>query len=476
MQPECIPPQLCFEGLGRRAVVGRFDGGRLTTDGGVLLLREVDRRFRVTERLAECFRDHRSVARLEHRLETLVAQRVLGLAAGYEDLNDHDRLRSDSVLALASGCADVTGERRVRARDRGHALAGSSTLNRLELSVPDTAARDRYRKIAADPEAMDALLVALFLEAHPEPPGAIVLDLDATDDPLHGNQEGRFFHGYYRHYCYLPLYVTCGDFVLCARLRPANIDAAAGSVAELQRIVAQIRAAWPATRILVRGDAGFCRDDLMAGCEEAGLDYVFGLARNPRLERWLAKALRTSRRRCAATGKASRRFRERRYRTRTSWSRKRRVVGKAEWLPGLRGDNPRFVVTNLPPDQVGAQRLYEQVYCGRGDMENRIKEQQLWLFADRTSTATMRANQLRLTFATFAGVLMTLLRQVGLSDTALAGARADTIRARLLKVAARITVSRRRIRIAFPSVYPLQELFAHVLANLRAPPARASPG
>ena len=297
MQPECIPTQLCFEGLGRRAVVGGFDGGRLTTDGGVLLLREVDRRFRMTVRLAGCFRDHRSAGRIEHRLETLVAQRVLGLAAGYADLNDHDRLRTDSVLALASGCVDVTGERRRRARDRGSALAGSSTLNRLELSVPETAAGDRYRKIVADPAAMDALLVDLFLEAHAAPPGEIVLDLDATDDPLHGKQEGRFFHGYYRNYCYLPLYITCGDFVLCARLRPANIGAPEGSVAELERIVAQIRAAWPAVRILVRGDAGFCRDDLMAWCEEEGLDYVFGLARNPRLQRWLGKALGKSRRR-----------------------------------------------------------------------------------------------------------------------------------------------------------------------------------
>ncbi len=475
MQPECMPPQLCFEGLGRRAVVGRFDGGRLTTDGGVLLLREVDRRFRVTERLAGCFRDHRSAARIEHRLETLIAQRVLGLAAGYEDLNDHDRLRADSVLALASGCADVTGERRRRTRDRGQALAGSSTLNRLELGVPGAAAGDRYKRIAADPAAIDALLVEVFLDAHAAPPVEIVLDLDATDDPLHGRQEGRFFHGYYGHYCYLPLYITCGDFVLCARLRPADIDAAAGSVAELERIVAQLRRRWPHTRILVRGDAGFCREAILAWCEAHAVDYVFGLARNPRLQRWLAKAVRKSRRRCAATGRASRRFRERRWRTRTSWSRGRRVVGKAEWLPGLRGDNPRFVVTNLPADQVGAQALYEAVYCGRGDMENRIKEAQLWLFADRTSSHTMRANQLRLTFATFAGVLITLLRRAGLAGTALARAQADTIRTRLLKISARITVSRRRICIAFASVYPLQRLFAHVLAALRAPPTRASP-
>lgn len=379
------------------------------------------------------------------------------------------------MLALAAGCGDVTGERRRRVRDRGSALAGSSTLNRLELGVPEMAAGHRYQKIVADPAAIDALLVDLFLDAHAAPPGEIVLDLDATDDPLHGQQEGRFFHGYYGHHCHLPLYITCGDFVLCARLRPADIDAAAGSVAELERIVAQIRRRWPGTRILARGDAGFCRDDLMAWCEAAGLDYVFGLARNARLQRWLAKALGKSRRRCAATGRASRRFRERRWRARTSWTRARRVVGKAEWLPGLGGGNPRFVVTNLPADQVGAQALYEQVYCARGEMENRIKEAQLWLFADRTSTATMRANQLRLTFATFAGVPITLLRQIGLPGTAPARAQADTIRTRLLKIGARITVSRRRIRIAFASVHPLQQLFAHVLAALRAPPACAGP-
>ena len=397
MHTDCTPTQLAFEGLGRRAVAGRFDGGRLTTDGGVLLLREVDRRFRVTSRLAACFRDH--PRRIEHCLETLVAQRVLALAAGYEDLNDHDRLRADSAFALASGCADVTGERRRRARARGHALAGSSTLNRLELGVPEAAAGDRYQRIAAEREAIERLLVDLFLEAHAAPPAEIVLDLDATDDPLHGRQEGRFFHGYYGHYCYLPLYVTCGEHVLCARLRPADLDAAAGAVDEPARIVPQIRRRWPGTRIRVRGDAGFCREDILRWCEDAGLGYVFGLARNARLEPWLAKALHKSRRRGAATGRAARRFREWRYRTLTSWSRARRVVGKAEWLPGLRGANPRFVVTNIPARTLGAQALYEDLYCARGDMENRIREQQLWRFADRTSSATMRADQLRLTFS-----------------------------------------------------------------------------
>ena len=308
------------------------------------------------------------------------------------------------------------------ARDRGYALAGSSTLNRLELSVPGAAAGHRYKKIAADPAAMEALLVELFLEAHAAPPAEIVLDLDATDDPLHGRQEGRFFHGYYGHYCYLPLYVTCGDFLLCARLRPANRDAAAGSVAEVRRIVTQIRRRWPHTRILVRGDAGFCRDDLKAWCEADGLDYVFGLARNARLQRWLAKALRKSRRRCAATGRTSRRFRERRWRTRTSWTRARRVVGKAEWLPGLRGNNPRFVVTTCRRTRSARRRYTRRCTAGAATWKPH-QGSATRLLRRPTSTATMRANQLRLTFATFASVLMALLRRVGLAGTALARAR-----------------------------------------------------
>ena len=314
-------------------------------------------------------------------------------------------------------------------------MAGSSTLNRLELGTPEAATTDRYKKIVADPNAIDRLLVNLFLEAHAKPPKEIILDMDATDDPLHGAQEGRFYHGYYGHYCYLPLYITCGEHVLCCRLRPANIDASYGSLDELKRIVPQIRAAWPRTRILLRGDSDFCRDEIMAWCEKEGIDYVFGLPRNSRLCRRIAKAMHKSRRRCAATKKPSRRFRQFRYQTRKSWSRKRRVVAKAEWLPGQRGDNPRFVVTGLPKNRVDARDLYENLYCARGDMENRIKEQQLWLFADRTSSATMRANQLRLYFSTFAGILMTILRRVGLKGTDLSKARFDTIRSRLLKLA-----------------------------------------
>ncbi len=475
MQTECTSPQLEFESLGKRQVVGKFDGGRMTSDAGALLLREADRLFDVTGRFAACFVDYRDPERVEHPLETLVAQRVMALALGYEDINDHDRLRDDAALALACGCADVTGAGRVRERDRGHALAASSTLNRLELGTPEAAATHRYKKIVAEPGDIDRLLVDLFLEAHATPPEEIILDMDATDDPLHGAQEGRFFHGYYGHYRYLPLYVTCGEHVLCSRLRPSNIDASHGALDELERIVPQIRAAWPETRILLRGDSGFCREEIMAWCEEEGIDYVFGLARNSRLCRRIAKAMHKSRRRCAATKLPSRRFRQFRYRKRKSWSRKRRVVAKAEWLPGQRGDNPRFVVTSLPKDRADARALYEDLYCGRGDMENRIKDQQLWLFADRTSSATMRANQLRLYFSAFAGILVTILRRVGLQGTDLATARVDTIRSRLLKLAGRIRVTVRRVWLSFASVFPLQDVFAQALANLRAAPARAPP-
>ncbi len=302
-----------------------------------------------------------------------------------------------------------------------------------------------------------------ILDSERRPPAQVVLDLDATDDPLHGNQEGRFFHGYYGHYCYLPLYITCGEHVLRCRLRRADGDASDGAVEELKAVVAQIRHRWSETKILVRGDSGFCRETIMAWCEGNGVDYVLGLARNARLQQRIDKALRKSRRRSAASGQASRRFREFRYRTLDSWSRSRRVVAKAEWLPGAGGGNPRFVVTSLERQTIAKQALYEELYCARGDMENRIKEQQLWLFADRTSTATMRANQLRLYFSAFAGVLLTILRRAGLQGTELANARFDTIRARLIKLAGRIKVSVRRIRLSLSSVYPLQELFTQAL-------------
>jgi hypothetical protein len=473
MRTECKPAQLEFHALGSRNVVACFDGGRISSDGGGLLLREVDYRLGMLARLAACFSDYRNPNSLEHNVQALVAQRVYGLALGYEDLNDHDVLRSDSVLALLVGKRDLTGEDRERERDRGYPLAGSSTLNRLELSTPDSAAGDRYKKIAADPQALDHLLVDLFLESYEKPPREIWLDLDATDDPLHGHQENRFFHGYYRCYCYLPLYIFCGEHLLCARLRPSNQDGAAGSVEELERIVEQIRTRWPKTRIVIRGESGFCRDAIMSWCEENGVRYVLGLARNKRLHRALGQQMAEARWEHQRTGKAARRFRDFPYRTRKSWSCTRRVVGKAEVLPGKA--NPRFVVTNLPTSRAGAKRLYEKLYCIRGEMENRIKEQQLGLFADRTSTETMRANQLRLYFSSFAYVLMHGLRRLGLAGTQHAKAQCTTIRLKLLKIGARIRITVRKVWLSFSEAYPYASDVAQILANVRRHPAWAPP-
>jgi hypothetical protein len=474
MKTECIPRQLEFHALGSRDVVGRFDGGRISSDAGGLLLREVDQRLGLLDRLSACFTDYRNPNSIEHSVHALVAQRIYGLALGYEDLNDHDALRADSVLALLVGKRDLTGEHRQRERDKGYALAGSSTLNRLELATPQAAASDRYKRIAADPAAFDRLLVDLFMDSHQKPPREIWLDLDATDDPLHGHQEGRFFHGYYGCYCYLPLYIFCGEHLLCARLRASNQDGAAGSVQELERIVAQIRGRWAKTRIVIRGDSGFCREALMRWCEDNRIGYVLGLARNKRLHRALGRELDQARAEYEQTGQPARRFRDFRYRTRKSWSCERRVVGKAEYLPNKA--NPRFVVTNLPISRAGAKRLYERLYCVRGEMENRIKEQQLGLFADRTSTETMRANQLRLYFSSFAYVLMHGLRRLGLHGTQHAKAQCTTIRLKLLKIGARIRITVRKVWLSFSEAYPYARDFAQILANVRRYPSWPPPG
>ena len=474
MTTECNPEQLEFHALGRREVVGRFDGGRITSDGGGLLLREVDKRLGLLDRLAICFTDYRNPNSIEHSVQALVAQRVYGLALGYEDLNDHDVLRKDSVLALLVGKQDLTGDARFREQDRGHPLAYGSNEGISLYSTPETAPDDRYKKIASDPAALDGLLVDVFLESQRTPPCEIWLDLDATDDPLHGHQEGRFFHGYYRCYCYLPLYIFCGEHLLCARLRSSDQDAAAGSVDELERIVTQIRQRWPKTRIVIRGDAGFCREAIMAWCEANDVRYVLGLARNKRLQRALGKEMEEARAAHERTGKPARRFRDFRYKTRKSWSRERRVVGKAEYLPNKA--NPRFVVTDLTTRQASAKRLYETLYCARGDMENRIKEQQLGLFADRTSTATMRANQLRLYFSSFAYVLLHGLRRLGLAGTAHAKAQSTTIRVRLLKIGARIRITVRKVWLSFSEAYPYADDIAAILANICRHPAWAPPG
>ncbi len=469
MLTQCNQESFQFHPLRKREVRGRFDGGAIPSDAGGLLLREVEKRTGIVAQFAACFTDHRDPERLEHTVKELVAQRVYALALGYEDLNDHDQLRQDPRLAVLAEKPDPTGESRARERDQGKALAGKSTLNRLELTGEAVSEEERYKKIAMDQAAVDRLLVDVFLQAHREPPQEIVLDLDATDDPVHGNQEGRFFHGYYGHYCYLPLYIFCGDFLLGARLRPSNIDASAGSREELERIVTQIRQVWPQVRITVRGDAGFCREELMVWCEQNRVDYVLGLAKNERLKAEIASELEQAAAAYAATGQVARIFKEFTYQTRESWSRARRVVAKAEHLE--KGSNPRFVVTSLTPQAWEARRLYEELYCARGEMENRIKEQ-LMLFADRTSTALLRSNQVRLYFSSLAYVRVEALRRLGLAGTEWARAQCDTLRLKLLKIGAQIRVTVRRVWISLAEGYAYAGLFAQVYARLRALPLR----
>jgi hypothetical protein len=430
-------------------VVAAFDGGTVSTDGGALLLGKADAALGLVERLSRCFIDARRSDLVEHSLRTLVGQRVFALALGYEDLNDHDDLRHDPVLGA------LLGKLSARSREDCAALAGKSTLSRMECHAASGV--NRYHKIRPDGDAIERLFVDLFLDAYHEAPAEIVLDLDATDVPLHGEQEARFFHGYYDHYCYLPLYIYCGEHLLAAKLRPANIDGAAGAVEEIERIVAQVRARWPKTRLVLRADSGFCREAMMGWCEDNGVDYVFGLARNARLVRAIGAELKAAETESVRTERPARRFRELDYQTRKSWSRSRRVVAKAEHT----GDkaNPRFIVTSLSKRRWGARALYEDFYCARGEAENRIKECQLDLFADRLSTETLRGNQLRLWWASAAYVLMHTLRRIGLAGTTLARACATTIRLRLLKIGAVVTVSVRRVKLAMSSACPNQREF-----------------
>jgi hypothetical protein len=449
---ECTQSNFDFQAHFSREVVARFDGGTMTSDAGAVLLRETDRRLNLLPRLAGCFEDRRQPWLISHTVQEMVAQRVYALTLGYEDLTDHDQLREDPLLAVLSGKQRVGQE----------PLAGKSTLNRLELGGE---APSRYKKIHYREEAIDELLIKAFLEAHPEPPEQIVLDLDTTDLELHGHQEGRFFHGYYDEYCYLPLYIFSGEHLLCTRLRTADQDAAAGSTQEVERIVKQIRAAWPEAEIIVRADSGFCREELLKWCEDNRVGYVVGFARNDKLRRMIQAPMAEATRQHQQTGQPARVFNEFPYQTTTgSWSRARRVVAKAEQLEGK--ENPRFVVTNLRAEQWPAQPLYEELYCERGEMENRIKEQ-LSLFAGRVSAETMRANQLRLYFAAMAYVLMHGLRRLGLKGTELERAQATTIRLRLLKIGAQIRITARKVWLSMASSYPLQQLFGQVWAALR---------
>jgi hypothetical protein len=459
MRTECSPTLFEFEPVERRQVVAGFDGGEVTSDAGALLLARTDRAIRLIDRFAGCFGDDRLAELVEHPLRVLVGQRVIGIALGYEDLLDHDQLRFDPVLGAAMGKLEAR-------RADCEALAGKSTLNRLEHAP--AGAPTRYHKISHDGAAIERLFVDLFIEAHEVAPEQIILDLDATDDPIHGEQEGRFFHGYYGGYCYMPLYIFCGRHLLAAKLRPSNIDASAGSLEEIIRIVAQIRTRWPQVRIVLRADSGFARDALMAWCEANGVDYLFGLARNSRLEAEIAVELEAAAADSQASGQAARRFKDFIWTTRDSWSRERRVVAKAEHT--RQGANPRFVVTSLTAADYDARALYEDVYCARGEMENRIKEQQLDLFADRTSAKTMRANQLRLWFASMAYVLMEALRRIGFADTQFANATCGTIRLKLLKIGALVKRSVRRLKLAMASAFPYQQEYrnAYVLLGQAA--------
>jgi len=470
MGTECITEQMEFQQLGRRAVIGRFDGGKISSDAGGVLLREVERRTQILRRLAGCFRDYRNEDRIEHPVGSLIRQRVYGIALGYEDLNDHDSIRHDVVMGLLSEKRDPSGRDRVREQDQGKAIAGKSTLNRLELTPEDANEKSRYKKIVADQGAIDELMVAVFIESYESAPSEVVLDVDATDDPLHGNQEGRYFHGYYSEYCYLPLYIFSGEHLLCARLRQANEDPASGVRQELVRIVKKLREVWPGVRIIVRGDSGFCRDEIMSFCEGEGqLDYVLGLAKNSRLIKEIGAEMAQAQQSYKSTQQPARVFKDFRYRTRKSWSCERRVVGKAEYL--AKGENPRFIVTSISSEEKEARELYEDFYCARGDMENRIKEQQLGLFADRTSTSWMRSNQLRLYFSSFAYILVHALRRLGLEGTELAKAQCDTIRLKLFKIGAQIQVSVRKVWISFSESYPYLNLFQQVFARLQQIPA-----
>jgi Transposase DDE domain group 1 len=465
MPTECRTESFDFGTVEGRAVEAAFDGGLVTSDAGALLLKATDGAIGLVDRFAACFHDERRQDLIEHEVATLVGQRIFAIALGYEDLNDHDELRRDPMMAV------LAGKLAAKRKEGCAPVAGKSTLNRLELSKLEPT---RYHKISHNPVAIRNVFVEVFLQAHARAPKQIILDLDATDDPLHGEQEGRFFHGYYDCYCYLPLYVFCGDHLLLARLRSADVDAAAGAVEEVARLVARIRARWPRTRILLRADSGFARDELMGWCEANGIDFLFGLARNERLVAEIAAELDRVAAKSRRTGRAERRFKSFMWMTRTSWSRRRRVVGKAEWTNGEA--NPRFVVTSLTRQECKAKHLYEQVYCARGDMENRIKECQLDLYADRTSAATMRANQLRLWFYSMAYVLLCALRRIGLRDTDFARATCGTIRLKLLKIGALVCISVRRIKIAMASGCPVARDWGRAAARLAiAALARASP-
>lgn len=439
---ECNGLPLTFSTLGRKKIYADFNGGKLTSDAGAVLLREVDKRIGLIDATAACISDPRRPGRITHDLRTLLSQRIFAIAMGYEDLNDHESLRDDPLLQIVTE----------RGMNQQRPLASASTLCRLENRI------DRRAMVK-----MAEVFVEQFIASHDKPPERIVLDFDATDDPVHGNQEGRFFHGYYDHYCFLPLYVFCGDQLLVSYLRPSKIDAAKHSRAILKLLVRRFRQVWPEVKIIFRGDSGFCRWRLLRWCDKHDVNYIVGLAKNEVLKRLAAPHLQQAKKQFELMEQKQRRFVEVEYGA-ASWDKKRRVIIKAEHTS--QGANPRFVVTNLSGDP---QMLYDDLYCQRGDMENRIKEQQLDLFADRTSCHSFLSNQFRLLLSSAAYVLLESLRRLGLKGTELARAQAGTIRLKLLKIGARITCSVRRVVLHLAGGYPLKELFVQILSRLHLP-------
>ena len=441
-----------------------FSGGHLSSDGGAVLLRQVDQSIGLSRLLAGCFVDGRDARFVEHEVCELVAQRLNALALGYEDLNDHADLRRDPLLALAANKLDPLGVTRRSEADRGRALAAPATLQRMETAIDH--AGSRYHRLAAQPGLMRELLLRQGVRTLDKDARTVIIDFDATDARLHGGQEGRFFHGYYGDYCYLPLLAYIGAVPVWAELRTADGDAARGTVEALAQIVLEIRGRCPHARILVRGDSGFCREELMAWCEVHGVQYVLGLARNARLLALLGPALVRARERACLCGGRTREFAELTYRTLDSWSCARRVIGKAEILGDK--DNPRFIVTNVEVGDHPAAPLYEEVYCGRGDMENAVKEHQLDLFGERLSCEGFASNEVRLLLASFAQLLLERLRAIGLKGTALAAATAGTIRVQLLKIAAQVTVSVRRVHVRLASAFARHDAFARAHTQLLA--------
>jgi hypothetical protein len=451
MNTQCNQKYLSFQDQNRRKVVGDFSGGTISSDAGCILLKEIEKKFNIISQLSKCFIDHRDQRYCEHTVEQLLIQRIFALCAGNEDLNDHDNLRNDKLYSVLVGKEDCEKP-----------VASKSTLNRLELAPEIATKNSRYKKIFSKFAEIEKLPVSIFLQSIRTPPKTIIIDLDATDDPIHGNQEGKFFHGYYGNYCYLPLYIVCEGFVLCSKLRPSNIDASLGSVEELSKIIPQIRQQWPDVNIIIRCDSGFARPDIFHWCDMNNVKFIIGLARNSRLEAMISDELAQVELEYERTNESQTIFTELLYQPlKETWGKERRVIARVEH--SRRGPNPRFIVTSLSEE---ARSLYEKVYCQRGNMENRIKEQ-FEMFSDRTSSETMRANQLRLWFSTIAYTFMHLLRRVGLTDSNFNKAQCQTLRLKLLKIGAQVKVSVRRVHIAFSEAFPLKEILRKAIRNIQ---------